>query len=74
MVIINWIKFVIALCQLYPEAKKLWNDVQAQVAVVKGAPKPTVADFKALVKDSFKDALTPIAEVQTGLKSDGSAK
>ncbi len=74
MAILNWIKFVYALWQLYPEAKKLWNDVQTQYNMVKDAPKPTVADFKELVKDSFKDALTPIADVQTGLKSDGSAK
>ncbi len=74
MVIINWLKFLYALWQLYPEAKKLWNDVQTQYKTVKDAPKPTVDDFKTLVKDSFKDALTPVAEVQSGLKSDGSAK
>lgn len=74
MEIVNWLKFLYALWQLYPEAKKLWNDVQAQVSVVKGAPKPTVADFKALVKDSFAGALTPVADVQAGLKSDGSSK
>lgn len=74
MQVINWLKFIWSLWKLYPEAKKLWDTIHEQYLITKDAPKPTVENFKSIVKESFKDAMTPISEVQGGLGSGGNVK
>ncbi len=76
MNIIKYVQFLWALWKLLPEAKALWLKIDAEWKKLKGDDgKVTVSDFVAIVKSSFDNAnMTPISELQTGLKSDGSVK
>lgn len=74
MQFLNWFKFLYALYQLYPQVKKIWDQINADYQTVKGSPAPSSADLKKIVGDALDKTLTDIAQVQDGLSGDGTVK